>query len=110
MLSTKTEAGSVFCDWLDVTTPPGEEYRIRSELGPILCAAGCDKVTDDLYRFNGGSVKLQGNSRWFKVGFSGQVCTLLRLNGMWGNVLFLIGEGPHRVTRVDAAIDLALDG
>jgi len=110
MLLTTCEAGQVFCDWLDVTTPPGEEYRVRSELGPLLCAAGFDKVTDDLYRFNGGSVKLQGNNRWFKLGFSGQSVALLRVCGQWESVLFLIGEGPHRVTRVDAAVDLPVDG
>ena len=110
MLSIEVEAGTAFCDWLDVTTPPGEEYRVRSELGPLLCGAGFDKITDDLYRFNGGSVKLQGNTRFFKLGFSGQSVALLRMSRLWESVLFLIGEGPHRVTRVDAAVDLPMDG
>jgi hypothetical protein len=110
MLSTSADGLTVFCDWLDATTPPGEEYRIRSELTPLLCSAGCDKATDDLLRFNGGSVKFQGNSKWFKVGFSGQVIALLRMSGLWETVLSVIGEGPHRVTRVDAAVDLPLDG
>jgi len=110
MLSTPADGLSVFCDWLDTTTPPGEEYRLRSELTPLLCAAGCDKVSDDLLRFNGGSVKFQGNSKWFKVGISGQVIALLRMSGLWETLLSVIGEGPHRVTRVDAAVDLPLDG
>ena len=110
MLSTSVEAGSVFCDWLDVTTPPAEEYRLRSELVPMLCAAGCEKVNDDLLRFNGGTVKFIANSKWFKVGLSGQVIALLRMSRLWESLLSVIGEGPHRVTRVDAAVDLPLDG
>jgi len=109
MLSTNADSLEVFCDWLDVTAPPSEEYRIRSELGPLLSSVG-EKVSDDLYRLNNGSVKLQGNSRWFKVGLSGQAVALLRFSGLWLDVLSLIGEGPHRVTRVDAAVDLPLDG
>ena len=110
MLTTRVELGSVFCDWLDVTTPPGEAYRILSELGPLLCEAGFDKPADDLYRVDGGSVKIVDNSRWFKLGFSGQACAALRAQGLFDTVLCLIGEGPHRVTRVDAAVDLDLDG
>lgn len=110
MLSTSVNRSEVFCDWLDVTTPPHEEHRLRSELGALLTEAGADKVTDDLYRLNGGSFKFVANSKWFKLSFSGSVVAILRFNRQWEHALALIGEGPHRVTRVDAAIDLELDG
>ena len=109
MLSTPTDSLLIFCDWLDVTTPPSEEYRLRSDLGPVLSSIG-DKVSEDFYRLGDGSVKFQGNSKWFKVGLSGQAVGLLRVSGLWLTVLSLIGEGPHRVTRVDAACDLPMDG
>lgn len=110
MLSTNAKTTEVFCDWLDVTTPPHEEYRLRSELGALLVHAGAEKVTEDLYRLNNGSFKFVSNSKWFKLSFSGSVVAVLRFNGQWEHALSLIGEGPHRVTRVDAAVDIALDG
>ncbi len=103
-------SGIVFCDWLDVTMPPDREHDVRAELGPLLCAAGFGRESDDLYRVDGGTVRLTANRGWFKVGISGQSCAMLRLHGVWTEVLFVLGSGPHRVTRVDCALDIPMDG
>jgi len=100
----------VFCDWLDVTAPPGEEYRLRSELGAILCACGGDKLTDDLYSIGGGKAKLGCMRGVFRVSLSGAVIRVLEIQEQWGSFLSIVGEGPHRVTRLDAAADLDRDG
>jgi len=38
------------------------------------------------------------------------MCRLLRTLGIWENYLFELGQSPHNVTRMDAALDLAMDG
>lgn len=58
MLSSNTEALPVFCDWLDVTTPPDREYALRSALGPIICGSGGSKLKDDLYELGNGKIKI----------------------------------------------------
>lgn len=102
---------SVFCDWLDVTAPPSEDFRIRSEVGSMLCALdGCLKLDDDLFEVGGGKVKMLSRKGWFRISFSGATIRHLESCGFWQGVLAVVGEGPHRVTRVDAALDLSLDG
>lgn len=99
-----------FCDWLDITAPTAEEDRLTKSLGVLLCAAGAEKVDDGYYRMNGGSVKIGVKYRVFRVSVSGSAIRLLEVQGLWGSFLSEIGDGPHRVTRLDAAIDLPLDG
>ena len=101
---------AVFCDWLDVTTPPDREYDLRSTLGPIICGAGGSKLHDDLYDLGGGKIKIGIMRRTFRVSISGTAVRVLQIQGLWENVLSEIGDGPHRVTRLDAAVDVDLDG
>lgn len=101
---------SVFCDWLDITAPPDEGERLGPALGALLCEAGAMKLTDDLYELNGGKVKLGYMRGVYRVSISGNCIQLLVPMGYWGNVLSLIADGPHRVTRLDAAMDIGLDG
>ena len=101
---------SIFCDWLDVTAPPSEEQRLRSTVGPMICAAGGSKRDEDVYEINGSIVKLMAKRGWFRLSFSGASIRMLEGTGYWEGILAEIGIGPHRVTRLDAAQDLALDG
>lgn len=110
MLSSNTEALPVFCDWLDVTSPPDREYALRSSLGPILCAAGGSKLSDDLYELGNGKVKIGLMRGVFRVSLSGACIRVLCIQGLWETLLSDLADGPHRVTRLDAAVDLDLDG
>lgn len=100
----------VFCDWLDVTTPPDREHALLSCLGPLICAAGGSKLSDDLYDLGGGKVKMGIMRRVFRVSLSGSCVRVLQVQGLWETFLAELGEGPHRVTRLDAAVDLDVDG
>lgn len=100
----------VFCDWLDVTTPPDREHALLSCLGPLICAAGGSKLSDDLYDLGGGKVKMGIMRRVFRVSLSGSCVRALQVQGLWETFLAELGEGPHRVTRLDAAVDLDVDG
>jgi hypothetical protein len=101
---------SVFCDWLDATTPPDREHTLRSELGAILCGSGGSNLTDELYDLGGGKVKLSLMRGVFRVSVSGTAVRVLLIQGLWGSFLSQIGDGPHRVTRLDAAVDFDEDG
>lgn len=100
----------IFCDWLDVTTPPDREDELRSVLGPMFCSAGASKVADDLYSLGDGKIKIGLQRRIFRVSISGSSIRALIIQNVWGNVLSALGDGAHRVTRLDAAVDLDLDG
>lgn len=101
---------SVFCDWLDVTTPPDREYALRASLGPIICGAGGSKLHDDLYDLGGGKIKIGLMRGTFRVSTSGVCVNVLRIQGLWESFLAELGDGPHRVTRLDAAVDIDYDG
>lgn len=109
MLPTKGGT-QVFCDWLDVTTPPDREHSLRSALGPIICASGGSKLHDDLYDLGGGKVKIGIMRRVFRVSVSGACVRVLQTQGLWETFLSELSDGPHRVTRLDAAMDIDHDG
>lgn len=100
----------VFCDWLDVTTPPDREHALLSSIGPLICAAGGSKLSDDLYDLGGGKIKMGVMRRVFRVSVSGTAIRVLELQGMWSGLLAELVDGPHRVTRLDAAVDIDVDG
>lgn len=100
----------VFCDWLDVTTPPDREHGLRASVGHLICAAFGSKVHDDLYSLGGGKVAIGFKYGVFRVSVSGACIRCLEAQGLWENLLAELGDGPHRVTRLDAAADFDLDG
>lgn len=100
----------VFCDWLDVTAPPDREHQLRASLGPLICGALGSKVHDDLYDLGGGKIKIGMMYGVFRVSVSGTAIRALEAQGMWANLLAELGDGPHRVTRLDTAVDLDYDG
>ena len=100
----------IFCDWLDVTTPPDREHELRASVGHLVCAAFGSKVHDDLYSLGAGKVSIGFKYGVFRVSISGACVRCLEAQGLWENMLAELGDGPHRVTRLDAAVDFNLDG
>lgn len=106
-----------FADWLDVTFPPDlapfDDVRdLLTEAGgsPSLLPSG---VVD--YRFSAasvwGNVQLSTrDSEWSRVSASGNVCKHLRDVGLFDHYLSALGSSPHRITRLDATLDLPVDG
>jgi hypothetical protein len=103
----------VICDWLDVTYAPddwpypdlnllllGAEFTVRREI-----TGGSTYVPKDGY----GAVKFITGAKFAKVSISGSACGALRDLGLWGDILFTLGTSPHRVTRLDGALDLLID-
>lgn len=102
----------IFCDWLDVTFSP--DCAPFPGVNRILLDAGFDAESSDRVSFvyrQGRAVITFGLSRGaMRVSASGAACGLLRDLGLWDAYLSELSSSPHRVTRVDAALDLPMDG
>lgn len=103
---------AIFCDWLDVTYAP--DCAPFPSVNRLLLDAGFDAESKDRVSFvyrHGPAVVTFGPSRGsMRASFSGAACRLLRGLQLWDNCLSELASVPHRVTRVDAALDLAMDG
>lgn len=112
MTSSPSSGLRVFCDWLDVTYSPAEAPF--PSINRILLSHGFDAESADrsafVYRL-GGAVVTFGPSRGsLRLSLSGQACAVLRAASAWDGFLSELATCPHRVTRVDAALDLPMDG
>lgn len=108
-----TSSLTSFCDFLDVTYSPvdcpypelnllllGAGFIVRRDTG------GCVVYVPPTER---GVAKVTHSSKFAKVSLSGGVCASLRSLGLWDEALSILGTSPHKVTRLDAALDLPLD-
>lgn len=111
---TSSPTPKIICDWLDVTFAPDDcPYP---ELNLLLLGAGFEVSRDQ-----GGSkcylppsgargmVHIVHASRFAKVSISGGACAALRDLRLFEQVLWILHSSPHKVTRLDAALDLPLD-
>lgn len=103
----------IFCDWLDVTYAPNDcPYP---ELNRLLLGAGFALSRDNssfrTYVPPGGhgSLRVSHSTRYARISLSGAACASLRASRLWDEVLFILGSSPHRVTRLDAALDIPRD-
>lgn len=114
---TSSPTLEAFCDWLDVTFAPDDcPYP---EVNRLLLDAGFEVVGG--YRAGGvfcyatpapwrGTVKVDQGSRWARISASGDACGYLRHCGQFESYLWALASSPHSVTRLDATLDLAMDG
>lgn len=104
----------VVCDWLDVTYAPDDVPE--PELRRLLLATGFDVAYDAGHKLMytppapaRGAVLVTYAARFGKISLSGGACEHLRASGAWLDALFELSSSPHKVTRLDAALDLRLD-
>lgn len=104
-----------FCDYLDVTVPLMRADSLLDGIHPVLLEAGhvCTSAGDEsyvrLYRGEEGVCSTKPVRDVLRVSASGGVLASLRSSGLFANYLAVIGEDDHRVTRIDAAIDVLTD-
>lgn len=102
----------IICDWLDVTFSP--DCAPWPTVNRILLDAGFDAESSDrvtfVYRLDGAAVIFGPSRGSIRASFSGSACATLRRLGVWCDLLGELASVPHRVTRVDAALDLSIDG
>jgi hypothetical protein len=105
----------IFCDWLDVTFSPSDAPF--PALNRLLLNAGFEVESSDRSSFAyvhpsaPRGVLLMGPSRGtFRVSASGGICCALRTLKLWDSYLGELATSPHKISRLDAAMDLAIDG
>jgi hypothetical protein len=83
---------------------------LSAELDFVGMSVEVDEPRSVLWRgTSGGTVKANRMGKVWAVGCSGSVCTALRAVHRFNAYLSAIGTRPHRVTRLDATIDLKVD-
>lgn len=100
-----------FCDYLTATVPLVDDDLIV-RLRPFLDASGFSVDWSDEKKLvlrspEGGTFVWQKRYGMWCLGVSGSACSDLRRSGQWLGFLAEIGATPHRVTRLDATLDLA---
>lgn len=104
---------AVICDWLDVTFAPDDcPYpELNRLLMSLPFSVSSDGRSVRSYSPIGGRGKLVVThaARFAKVSISGGVCDALRELGVFEELLHVLSSSPHRVTRVDAALDVFVD-
>ena len=103
---------SVFCDWLDVTCSP--EASFLDELTEWVTGgwpvAFADVIAGrTLFSVGEGKLLLERKPRFHRASASGSVLSALRALGEYGDYLTILSSVPHSVTRLDAALDVAVD-
>ena len=104
-----------FCDFLGVTVPAESWDALRldvaAELDGVGMAVEVDEPRTVLWRSPDGygTVKASRVGKVWSLGTSGSVCAGLRLVGRFNDYLAAIGTRPHRVTRLDASVDVPVD-
>ncbi len=105
-----------FADFIGFTVPVEESAGLAMELRPELEGLGMSLERNDervqLWRSGGdgwGTVKQEVRGKVWAVGISGTVCAGLRVAGRLASLLAAVGARPHRVTRLDAAVDVRED-
>ena len=97
-----------FCDHLAVTF-----HRERNPLGSLralLSDMGAVARDDRTYQLGEGTVKLYVTYGVLYCSASGAALARMRESGGFMDWLSVISEWPHRITRLDAAHDVAVDG
>lgn len=104
---------AAFCDWLDVTYSP--DNCPLTELQLFFSQAGLE--VDDFTSGVGfwspersGLLKMGVTRGVFRVSCSGGFVGYLRSAGLWLDFLSILGSLPHRITRLDLAVDTSEDG
>lgn len=107
----------MFCDWLSVTCHPDESFL--SQLGLFLFGQMCPIVFADrddsgrptkvTYRVGDGTVLLESRKSFHAASASGGALSWFRKHEVYRDYINILGEVPHNVTRLDAAVDLYTD-
>jgi hypothetical protein len=104
-----------FCDFVGVTVPHNCWADLRSDIAAEFDSIGMHVELDQeravLWRSADarGTVNAKRVGQVWAIGVSGSVCAGLRLAGRFNAYLASIGTRPHRVTRLDASVDLPVD-
>jgi len=105
-----------FCDYLNVSVPGGDLSGLSERLDPLVILAGGSEVHSGFKLGKWGMVKYRVRGPVGVVSLSGDAMATLRDAGLLRAVVTVLGYAddeavrPHRVTRLDATLDVQVDG
>lgn len=109
---------SIFCDWLDVTFDPDNaplvelESWLISRRFALVDSSSASLGEKQRWESVTGSSALvvQRCSKFARVSASGSILGYLRSESLLAEFCFVLASCPYRVTRIDAYLDLPIDG
>lgn len=115
MTSSANSRPLVITDCLDVTFSPTDcpypdvnTLLLATGFVPLRTQAGGNTLYTTPQKR--GTVKIDQRAKFARISCSGAACDHLRHSEGWLDYLSLLSESPHCVTRLDAALDLSVDG
>lgn len=102
-----------FSDWLNVTVPDPDCQQVINDLRPLLETLCMSFAGNELYLLpkglGRGSFKYTFSEGFITFGASGGFLQHLRNFNMLGDYLMCFALHPHRVSRLDVALDFHVD-
>ena len=105
------DRADVICDWLDVTCSPIDSFV--DSLDDWLCANGFGVRFRDAcsttYFIDSGTLRVDTKFNFHRASASGAFLAGLRTVGLYRDFVNILGSVGHKVTRLDAALDVHAD-
>lgn len=103
----------VFCDFLSITTPHNDWEKLRGELDPLFDLSGASVDSNgsngSVHRLGDGTCKQLRRGSVCSISATGAFLTALRAANAFRGYLAALSTVPHRVTRLDATMDVRED-
>lgn len=98
-------------DYLSVTMTEESHAAVIEEITPILAHIGVVSAFQGVYKLSSGGALKTGPTRGsvYHVSASGDMLSALRAENLYQNYLSVLSEVPHRITRMDVALDVHCD-
>lgn len=103
--------GKPFCDYLNLTSPLGNQDLILSAIRPYLDMLGMSEEVEGLFRepLKGGTFKIHPRGKVCVFGSSGAFLDALRRHGLFNQFLAEFSAFEHRVSMMHVTCDYGVD-
>ena len=100
-----------FCDYLNVTCRPDNSFmdELSCFLDVVSCAVSFKDHEKTIVSVGKGKIVLLQKTKFHSASASGSAISYLRNVGAFEDYLSVLADVPHKVTRLDVAVDVALD-
>jgi hypothetical protein len=93
------------CDYLNVTVPDTHSHSVLREITALLIGIGAVRGNEALWRLGSGTLRIEPKRGFVTCSASGAVLESLRAADRYMDYLSVFADGPHRVTKMDIALD-----
>ncbi len=103
--------GTPFCDYLNLTSPLGNQELITAAIRPYLDTLGMSEEVEGLFRepLRGGTFKIHPRGKVCVFGSSGAFLDALRGHGLFNQFLSEFAAFDHRISMMHVTCDYGVD-